>query len=128
TVRAWSERATADAGLNHALRATILTAFRYPAFGVLTLFGVAACMWKIMTALPTAGAIVIFSLVPALILAFGAYLSTRPQISRSVVAGVIAISAVALIAGAVVAALVGEHDDDAAVHSVPTAVVIGAGR
>src|SRR5690625_4278703 len=25
TVRAWSERATADAGLNHALRATILT-------------------------------------------------------------------------------------------------------
>jgi len=86
-------------------------------------------MWKIMTALPTAGAIVIFSLVPALILAFGAYLSTRPQISRSVVAGIIAIAAVALIAGAVVAALVGEHDDDAAAnHSVPTAVVIEAGR
>src|SRR5699024_12267684 len=125
---AGAERPTAAAVLNHALRATLLSSFRYSAFGALTLFGVAACMWTIMTSLPTAVATVIFSLVPALILAFGAYLSTRPQISRSVVAGVIAISAVALIAGAVVAALVGAHDDDAASHSVPTAVVIGAGR
>lgn len=129
TVRAWSERATGDRELNRALRATILTAFEYPAFGVLSLFAVAACMWKIMTALPTAGAIVVFSLVPALILAFGAYLATRPRMSSSVIAGIVAIGAVVLIAGAVVASLVGEHDaTNSDNSSAPVAVVIEAGR
>lgn len=128
TVRAWSERASGDQELNRHLRASLLNAFEFPAFGVLVLFAVAAAMWRIMTVLPIAGAIVIFSAVPAIILGFGAYLSTRRRISQSVVAGVIVIGAAALIIGAVVASVVGESDEGALGPASGPAVVIEEGR
>jgi len=129
TVRAWSERATGDRELNRHLRDTLMIPVEYPALGVLVVAGVALAMWKIMMALPSVGAIVVFAAVPALILAFGALLVLKPQVSQSVIAGLIVIGVVALIVGGVIAAVVGERDHGSHHEGLraPT-TVIKAGR
>lgn len=127
TVRTWSDRATGDHELNAHLRNALMFPFEFPAAGVLVLGGTALAMWKIMMALPSVGSIVVFSAVPAIILALGAALVLKPKISQNVIAVVVVVGAIALITGGIVAAIVGERDHHGEGHeggSAPVATVV----
>jgi hypothetical protein len=126
TVRAWAERATGDQELNRHLRNTLMFPFEFPAAGVLVLGGIALAMWKIMMALPSVGSIIVFSAVPALILALGAVLVLKPKISPNVVAVALVVGALALVAGGVTAAVVGERDHHTSSHEDGTAPIPSA--
>lgn len=110
TVRAWADHATGDAELNRSLRAALLGPFELPIGGVLVIGGIVLGMSRILLALPKVGSIAVFGAVPAVILGIGALVALKPKLSHSVIAGMIAAAALALLIGGTVSAVVGERD------------------
>lgn len=109
TVRAWADRATGDPALNRALRRQLLLPFELPGAGLLVLAAIILGMSRIMLALPSIGSIIVFSAVPAIVLALGSLLVVKPKISPSAIAGLLVVGALALLAGGVAAAIAGER-------------------
>lgn len=116
TVRAWSDRATGDPETNRTIRNSLMYPVEIPGMAVLGIAGLVLAVSRILLAVPKLGALVIFGLVPAIILALGALIVLRPKLSQSAVAGMLLAGGLAIFAGGVAAAIVGErehgHDDD----------------
>lgn len=116
TVRAWSDRATGDPEANRTIRNQMMYPVEIPALAVLVIAGLVLAVSRILLALPSLGALVVFGLVPATILGLGALIVLRPRMSQSVVAGLLLVGGLAIFAGGVAAAIAGErdhgHDED----------------
>jgi hypothetical protein len=112
-VQAWSERASADSGFNEAIRGRIAHPLEFPILGAVALGIVIYSFSRIMLFLSRAGGPAAFVVIAALIL-LGAFLfAYRPSLRGGVVAGVMAIAAVGLVTGGIVAALEGERETEA---------------
>lgn len=115
-VRAWSDRATGDAEVNRTIRNRFMYPVEIPGLAVLGIGGFVLAISRILLALPKVGSYLLFGLVPVLVLVVGAVIVSKPKISQSVIAGLVLVGGVALLAGGVVAAVVGERSHGGEEH------------
>lgn len=110
TVRAWSDRATGDPEVNRAIRNRIMYPIEIPVIAVLVIGGVAVGFSRVFLALPQLGATIGAIVMATLVFGTAAVVATRPKISRSVVSGILLVGGLAVVAGGVIGAAVGERD------------------
>ncbi|CAN5211155.1 hypothetical protein BH20ACT3_BH20ACT3_01590 [soil metagenome] len=110
TVRAWSDRVTGDPEANRTIRNQMTDPGEISALAVLVIAGLVLAVSRILLALPSLGAIIVFGLVPAIILGLGALIVLRPRMSQSTIAGLLLVGALTVFASGVAAAIVGERD------------------
>lgn len=110
SVRAWSDRATGDPEVNRTIRNRFMQPVEIPALAVIGIAGLVLAVSRILLALPKIGSYLVFGLVPVAILAVGALIVLRPQLSQSVIAGLLLFGGIAILAGGVAAAIAGERE------------------
>lgn len=108
-VQAWSERASADAGYNAEIRSRVMGPLEMPIAGAVVAGIVIYAFSRIMLAIDKDAGVLVFGLVAAVVLFFGALLAFKPKLSKGIVAGMVGIALVALAATGVASALVGER-------------------
>ena len=109
-VQAWSERASADTRFNEGVRGRIAHPLEFPILGAVALGIVIYSFSRIMLFLSKTGGPAVFIVIAALILLFGFLFAYRPSLRGGAIAGVMAIAAVGLVTGGIVAALEGERE------------------
>ncbi len=112
-VQAWSERASADTRFNEEVRGRIAHPLEFPILGAVALGIVIYSFSRIMLFLSRSGGPAVFIVIAALILLTGFLFAYRPGLRGGAIAGVIAIAAVGLVTGGIVAALEGERETHA---------------
>jgi hypothetical protein len=112
-VQAWSERASADARFNEGVRERIAHPLEFPILGAVALGIVIYSFSRIMLFLSRTGGPAVFIVIAALILVGGFLFAYRPSLRGGAIAGVLAIAAVGLVTGGIVAALEGERETEA---------------
>ncbi len=109
-VQSWADRASADPVYNDRLRGRLMHPIEFPVAGLLggglIVFGFS----RVMVALSKDGAIIAFAAVGVIVMAIAVIIGTRPQVSRTVVGGVLSVSAVVALAGGVAGIGAGERD------------------
>lgn len=118
---AWSDRATGDPAVNRAIRHRLLHPVEVPAIAVLCIGGLVLAVSRILLALPKTGGYVVFGVVPAVILAIGYLIVSRPKLNQSVVAALLLVGGLAVLAGGVAAAIHGEREVEHEVEHEPEA-------
>lgn len=108
-VLAWSDRATGDAETNRLVRNRVMGPFEVPLAGFLIVAGTVAAFSRILLTSSAFGAVAVATVLGLGIFAIGALIASRPRISSNVVAGVLALCAVAVVAGGVASAARGER-------------------
>jgi hypothetical protein len=109
-LQAWSERASADTSFNAALRGRMAHPLEFPVLGAIAVGTVIYSFSRIMLFLSKTGGPAVFVVIAALIL-LGAFLfAYRPSLRGGAIAAVIAIAAIGLVTGGIVAALEGERE------------------
>jgi len=108
-VLAWSDRATGDPDTNKTIRRRMMAPFEVPLVGFLVVAGAVVAFSRILLTSSSLGAVVVATFLGVVILAVGILFALRPQVSPSVVAGVLSLAALAVIASGVVAASRGER-------------------
>ena len=109
-VLAWSDRATGDPETNRLIRRRITGPLEVPVYGAAA---VAAGVWafsRIFLTSSKLGAVWAASILGVVVLGLGWLLAAKPRISRDVVAGVLALTAAAVLAAGVVTASIGERE------------------
>jgi hypothetical protein len=109
-IRAWSDRATGDPAVNRALRNRLMYPVEIPVLAVVGIAVFVLSISRVLIALPTGGAYVVFGGVPALILLIGWLLTSRPTINRNLLASLLLVGGIAVLAGGVIGASVGPRD------------------
>ncbi len=116
-IRAWSERATGDPAVNRELRNRLLYPVEVPVLAVVGIAVFVLSISRLLIALPTIGAYLIFGGVPAIILLVGWLFTAKPNINKNLVAAVLVVGGIAVLAGGVIGASVGprtieEHHEE----------------
>jgi hypothetical protein len=109
-VEAWSDRATGDAAVNRQIRNRIMLPIEVPAIAAIAIVIGVLMFSRVLLALPANGSSAVAIAVAAVILGLGVTLAYRPAVSSSAVVALLALVAVALVTGGIVAAAVGERD------------------
>jgi len=109
-VLAWSDRATGDPETNRLIRRRITGPLEVPLVGALAVGGGVWAFSRVFLAASKLGAVWAATVIGVVILALGWALATKPRVSRNVVAGVLALAAVAVLAAGVVTASLGERE------------------
>jgi hypothetical protein len=109
-VQGWAERSTADPAYNKALRDRIMFPLEVPVVGLAGLALVILTFSRVLLALPTKDASTIVAIGVATLITVTAFIvASRPKISSSALAWVLAIAAVALLAAGVIGGVSGER-------------------
>jgi hypothetical protein len=112
-VQSWSERASADVEFNTAVRQRMAHPLEFPILGAIAVGTLIYSFSRIMLFLSRSGGPVVFVTIAAFILFVGFLFAARPSLRGGLIAAVIAIAAVGLVTGGLVAALEGERDTEA---------------
>lgn len=108
-VLAWSDRATGDDTVNAVIRTRTLGPLEIPMLAMLGIAVVVIGLSRVLLAVPAAGATAVAAIVAAAV--FGSAVAiAKSNASRSVITGVVAIAAVAVLAGGIVGAVLGERE------------------
>lgn len=109
TALAWSDRATGDAEVNSVIRSRMLSPFEVPVLALLGIAVVVLGLSRVFLTVSKTGAVVLAVVAAAFV--FGAAVaSAKLKLSRSVVSGLVAVGAVAVLAGGIIGAVNGERD------------------
>ena len=108
-VLAWSDRATGDDEVNAVLRNRLLGPLEIPMLSLLGIGVMVIALSRVMLAVSKNGATAFAAIVAALIFFTGVALA-RSSASRSIISGLVAVGAVAVLAGGIGAAVVGERE------------------
>lgn len=109
-VEAWSDRATGDPEVNRMVRRRVMGPLEVPLIGAAAIAGGVWAFSRIFLTTSPLGAVWVASIIGSAILGLGWVLAVKPDISRNVVAGVLALSAVTILAFGVVTAASGERE------------------
>ena len=109
-VRTWSDRATGDPEVNRDIRNRFMYPVEIPVGAVLVIGGLVLAVSRILLAVPVVGAYIVFGLVPAVILGFGALIVLKPKVSQSAIAAILLVGGLAILGGGVAAAIAGERE------------------
>ncbi len=118
-VQAWSERASGDAQYNAGLRKRLLHPIEFPVLAAVGLAVLAYSFSRIMLWIDKSGGPVVFVVAGALVLAGGFIFASRPNLKKSVIAGVCAVGALGIVSAGAVAAIDGQRK----IHEYPTTAV-----
>jgi hypothetical protein len=116
-VQGWAERATGDAHYNRELRARIMSPIEIPLIAVIVIATFLLSLSRVLLALPENGARVVAIAVASVILLIAFLIAYRPRIGSSVLSGLLALSAVALIAAGIAGGIAGEHEEEEKVEA-----------
>lgn len=111
TVRAWSERASGDAAYNEEVRKRLLHPLELPIAGAIALAILIFGFSRLMLALPRDAGPPLFVVAAGIILVFGVIFASKRHLRRGVVAAIVGVGAVAILAGGIAGAVVGERDE-----------------
>jgi hypothetical protein len=126
-VQGWAERASTDHEFNRALRKRIMSPFEIPALALIVIAIFLGSLSRVLLALPKTGSTITAIAVASTILLIASLLAARPRIGSSVLAGVLAFGAVALIAAGIVGGVHGERNDtERGAHQSTTETTTGA--
>jgi hypothetical protein len=115
-VQAWSERASGDVQYNAGLRKRLLHPIEIPVLAAVGLAVLAYSFSRIMLWIEKSGGPVLFVVAGALVLAGGFIFANRPNLKKSVIAGVCTVGALGLVSVGAVAAIDGQRK----IHEYPT--------
>ncbi len=108
-IQAWADRATGDPEVNREVRARVLGPIELPMLSMLGIAVVAVGVSRVFLATSKTGATVAGSLF-ALFVFGAAVLMSKVNLKRNVVNGIVALGALAILAGGIIGAAVGERD------------------
>lgn len=109
TALAWSDRATGDAEVNSVIRSRMLSPFEVPILALLGIAVVVLGLSRVFLTVSKTGSVVLAVIAAAFV--FGAAVaSAKLKLSRSVVSGLVAFGAVAVLAGGIIGAVNGERE------------------
>ncbi len=106
---AWADRATGDPAANRELRNRVMAPVEVPALGATAVALVVLAMSRILLAVSKNGAVVVAGVVAVLILSIAVLYAAKPNLGKNVVAGLVLVVGVAILAGGIVAAAIGER-------------------
>lgn len=121
-ILAWSDRATGDPEVNAVIRDRVIGPLEVPLFSLLAIAVVVLGLSRVLLAVSKTGSVVVAS-VAAFLVFVTAIALAKSKVSRQVMSGVVAVGAIAVLAGGIVGAVVGEReighhgDDKGAEHS-----------
>lgn len=110
TMYAWADRTTGDWRVNAALRDRIMSPIEVPLFGAIVAGFVALGISRVFLSVPKLSATWLFMGIAAVIFIVAIVMSLAPRTSKNVLVGVLAIGAVAVLAGGVVGIVAGERE------------------
>lgn len=109
TVLAWSERATGDDDVNNVIRTRTIGPLEVPMLATLGIAVVVIGISRVLLAVSAAAATAVASIVAVAV--FGAAIAiAKSRAPRSVITGVVAVGALAVLSGGIVGAVVGERE------------------
>jgi hypothetical protein len=108
-VQAWAERATADPAYNQGLRHRVMSPVEIPLVAAAVIGVFLASASRVLLALPKDGAVVFAGALAVVILIVAAIFAAKPKLASSVLAGIVALGAVALIAGGIAGGVAGQR-------------------
>ncbi len=121
---AWADRATGDPAANRELRNRIMAPIEIPAAGVATIGIIVLAASRILLNASKNGAVIWSIAIAVVILGIGTLYATKPKLNKNIIAGLVLVTAGAVLAGGIVAAVDGERefhpsqpDDSAEEHS-----------
>ncbi len=124
-VQAWAERASADAAFNDSIRKRILHPLEFPILATVVVAGVLYGFSRIMLTINKDAGRWVFIALGAVVVAAGFVIAGKRGMSKSTIAGVASVGAVALLGVGVVSALQGQRTIDA--HpEISAAVCLGS--
>ena len=108
-VLAWSDRATGDAEVNSVIRSRLLSPFEVPILALLGAAFVVLGLSRVLLTVSEVMSVVVVSVAATLVFATAIFIAkARPP--RSIISGIIAFGAVAVLAGGIIGAANGERD------------------
>lgn len=110
TMTAWSDRATGDPEVNSIIRARMLSPIEVPMLALLGIAVIVLGISRVLLAAPSKTASTTIAVVAAAAVFGVGILFAKSRGSRALVSGVVAFGAVAVLAGGVVGAAVGERE------------------
>lgn len=108
-VHAWSDQATGDDEVNTIIRRRVLGPIQVPMLGSLIIAVVVLGLSRILLAVSKTGSVVIV-VVAATFVFLSAILISKAKAPRAIVSAIVTFGAVAVLAGGIVGAVVGERD------------------
>jgi hypothetical protein len=109
-VAAWADRATGDPEANRQIRNRFMHPVEIPLFAAIGIIVMVLCVSRVLLALPEYGSDAVAIGLAVLILVTATLLALRPTLRRTVVVVIVAIFAVAVIAGGIIGAAHGTRD------------------
>lgn len=124
-VQNWAERATGDHATNRVLRDRLMAPFEIPLIAIIVIAFVVLCIAQVFLALPKTGTIVVAGVVASAFLLVGALVAARPRVTSTVLTGLLAIAALAVLVGGIAGLAVGPrefhpHEDGVEAHDDAT--------
>jgi len=107
TVRAWSERATADPALNQEYRNRLMRPLEVPVGAVLVIAVLGLAVSRILLAISGNAAAYLIIVLAAVVFGLANLLASRPELKRPVIITVLVVGALALIGGGIAAGIAG---------------------
>jgi hypothetical protein len=108
-VRAWADHATADSAINRTLRHRFMNPLELPGFAVIGIGIFVISVSRLLLATNEHVATFIFGAVPATILLVAVLINLRPQTSKAIIGGLLALGAAVVLAAGVTGLVRGEH-------------------
>jgi hypothetical protein len=108
-IQAWADGATGDPAVNSAIRDRVIGPIEIP---LLALLGIAVFVLgtsRVLLAVPKAGSVAVAAVVASAIF-LSCIILAKTKVNRSVISGVVALGALAVLAGGIVGAVVGPRD------------------
>jgi hypothetical protein len=107
---AWADRATGDPEANRELRSRIMRPVELPVVGVLSMAALVLAVSRVLLAVSKEWAVWVAVILAAAIFLGAVTLAIVERPNKNLVAGVLALGAIAAIAGGVITASIGERD------------------
>jgi hypothetical protein len=109
-ISAWAERATGDHAANRSLRHTMMAPLETPLLAAVAIAFVVLSVSRVFLALPENGTIIAAGTIATLFLVVGSVVATRPQVTSSVLTALLAVGAVAILAGGIAGLSTGSRE------------------
>jgi len=123
-VKAWADRATGDPEVNRNIRNRLMYPIEIPLMGALTIAVLVLSVSRLLLSVSEHASVAVAGTFAVLILAGLFFVAYRPHVSRSVIAALLLIGALAVLAGGIIGASVGERDFEQ--HEGPPATQEGS--
>jgi hypothetical protein len=110
-VQSWSESASSDVAFNNEARGRVLHPLEFPVLAAVGLGVIIVSFSRIMLTLSRNAGAITFIVVSSAVLFVGAVFALKPNMKKTLVAGICTVGAVGIVAGGIAAASSGQRDE-----------------